>query len=54
MTKNAEKHAYYKGFRVLEIRDYNRSKWGFTVQIAVDCSLMPNLMWVGADSIEIK
>lgn len=45
---------YWRGFRVLEIRDYNTSKWGQTVQIAVDSTIYTNLMWVDANNIELR
>ena len=46
--------AYWRGFRVLEIRDFNNSKWGQTVQIAVESTQHSNLMWVGLDQIEVR
>lgn len=52
--KEFEMSAYYKGFRVIEIRGYNKSNWGFTAQIALDSSLMTNLIWVSVDDIEIR
>lgn len=46
--------AYWNGFRVLELRDFSNSKWGKTVQIALDSELYPNLMWVDLDSIILR
>ena len=46
--------AYWKGFRVKEVRDFNNSKWGQTVQIAVDSTMHSNLMWVCLDQIELR
>ena len=46
--------AFWEGWRVTEIRAYNLSKWGFTVQIGVDSTVYPNLMWVSVDSIELR
>ena len=46
--------AYWKGFRVLEVRDFNNSKWGHTVQIAVYSTIHCNLMWVEPENIELR
>ena len=46
--------AYWKGFRVLEVRDFNNSKWGHTVQIAVYSTMHSNLMWVEPENIELR
>ena len=46
--------AFYRGFEILEIRDFNNSKWGQTVQIDVNSTVYPNLMWVSTDSIELR
>ena len=46
--------AYWNGFEVLEVRAFNTSKWGRTVQIDVNSTMHPNLMWVGLDDIELR
>lgn len=46
--------AFYEGFEILEVRDFNNSKWGHTVQINVNSTLYPYLIWVGTDYIELK
>lgn len=46
--------AFWNGFRVTSIRAYNNSKWGQTVQIDVQSTVYPNLMWVNVEDIELR
>lgn len=43
-------NAYWNGFRVKEVRDYNDNG----AYIAVDSTMHSRLMWVSQDSIELR
>ena len=44
--------ATWQGWRITEVREYDERH--DTVEIAVDCSLYPTLLWVKRDDIELE